>query len=647
MAFPFSAIVGFGTARRALLCTLVDPSLCGVVVSGPIGTGKSTLMRSFGSFVHEQIDSAMPVVQVPVGVTDDRLLGGVDIDASIAAGAMRMRSGLLAAADGGYLFTDDVPLLDELSIAAIVRALESQTVIVEREGMSSRASTRFALLATTVPTERDLTLGIADRIPFLIGAEERSDDATRLLLRRMQRYNHDPVAFRRELDATERRTAEQVTTARLLHSMVRLEEEELEWIALASQRLAVAGNRADVFAAKAARAHAALRGSREVAEQDLEFALATVLAPRAQNIPHETSGGDAEGSDGGEGDAEQTGGTPPPPASSHTDEETSDGAPEEQATGDEAEQSSGDGLAGGSDELDSRVLEAIDFTMPLPPLAGFFAPRRSASAGQHGTMPQWQRGRHTRSEQGETRGRRIAIGATLRAAAPHQRSRGRDSGEGRLVIRGDDLRLKRFTQRSGTLFIFCVDASGSMAANRMREAKGAVTRLLQDAYVNRDTVALIAFRGRDAEIILPPTSSVERAKRSLDVLPTGGGTPLAAALMKAYAMVELAKRRDVEQAIVVLLTDGRANVPMAENAAGMIMEVRRQHVRRELETIATAYRRSGISTLVIDTRQSYGAESEAVRLAGLLGARHFFLPRLEARQLAEVVSGAVTSRSSR
>jgi magnesium chelatase subunit D len=649
MILPLSAIVGFSTARRALLCTLVDPTLRGVVVSGPVGTGKSTLMRSFGAFVREHVDAATPVVPVPLNVSDDRLLGGVDLDASVAAGAIRARAGLLAGAAGGYLFVDDLPLLEEMSIATIARALESETVITEREGISRRKHSRFVLLATTVPTERDLSLGVADRVAFLVGAEDRSDDATHLLLRRIERFNEHPDAFVRECDPAERRTAEQVTTARLLYPMVRCSEGDLQWIAESAERLAVGGNRAEIFAAKAARAHAALRGEREVGEGDLQFALATVLAPRAQNVPHEASGGDAEGGEGGDGENESTGGTPPPPTPTRSREDSGDGSSEDESTDDDGDTSAGQGMAGGADELDSRVLDPVDFDAPLPALAEFFAARRSTSAGRHGAMPQWQRGRHTRSIEGETRGRRIAIGATLRAAAPHQRSRGREGGDERLVIRGDDIRLMRFTQRSGTLFIFCVDASGSMAANRMREAKGAVTRLLQDAYVNRDTVALIAFRGHDAEVILPPTSSVERAKRSLDVLPTGGGTPLASALMKAYAMVELARRREVEQSIVVLLTDGRANVPMAENAAGMIMEVRRQHVRRELETIAVAYRRGGIRALVIDTRQSFGEASEAVRLAELLGARHFFLPRLEARELADVVSGAVrtTSRSSR
>jgi magnesium chelatase subunit D len=209
------------------------------------------------------------------------------------------------------------------------------------------------------------------------------------------------------------------------------------------------------------------------------------------------------------------------------------------------------------------------------------------------------------------------------------------------VIRREDIRVKRFTERAGALFIFCVDSSGSMAMNRMREAKGAVTKLLQNAYVNRDTVALIGFRGDQAEILLPPTGSVERAKRSLDILPTGGGTPLASALVKAYGLVERARRSGIGQTLVVLLTDGRANVPIAENAAGMIMEIRRGHVRRELERVAESYRRGGVATLVIDTKQHFGANSDAVRLAELLDANYYFLPRIDAGEIAAIVRNAI------
>jgi magnesium chelatase subunit D len=417
-------------------------------------------------------------------------------------------------------------------------------------------------------------------------------------------------------------------TARLLHPLIEPGVLALTEIAGRSLALGVAGNRADIFAAKAARAHAALRGSRIVEEADLTFAIATVLAPRAGNVPEEPEPSrDPES-------------TPMPPSPGNEGEEREEGAEggvENEERASDGEDTGGSGDAPGTSNDDERLYEGIDFDAPLPKLAEFFADaRRSGTTGSRGIAEQWRRGRHTRSVIAEHRGKTIAVGATLRAAAPHQRER-RAEGEKRVVVRGEDLRLKRFRERAGTLFIFCVDASGSMAINRMREAKGAVARLLSDAYIHRDTVALIAFRGGDAELLLPPTSSVERAKRSLDILPTGGGTPLASALMKAYGLTLAARRRGVDQVLVVVMTDGRANVPMTESAAGMIMEIRRRHVRAELEQVALSYRREGVKTLVVDTRQRFGEASEAVRLAELFGARYYFLPEIEAGALAGVV----------
>jgi magnesium chelatase subunit D len=638
MYFPFSAYLGYSVARRALLCTLVDPTLRGVILSGPVGTGKTSIVRSFGAFVRAHVDPEAPFVEVPLGVSDDRLIGGIDLDASLASGERYPRSGLVAGADGGFLFVDDLPLLDGLSATTIMHALEAGTITIEREGMSRVEPTGFVLLATTVPTERDLEISLADRVAFLIAEERRiSTDSVHLLIGRLDRYAASPGEFYHEYDAAERKLASQVATARLLHPLIRMEEEAMWGLAVAASKLNVTGNRADVLAAKAARAHAALRGSRTVEEEDLKFAVATVLKPRAENVPDDSMQSEEEKP------GEERGGK------REESEDQRDG--ESAGANDDREESGEEGAsegASGEKESDRSVqpeelLDALDFAGPLVDLADFFRSGRSNVSGSRGNMPQWRRGRHTRSLQIDPQGRRIAIGATLRAASAHQKKR-RQEGESRVIVRGEDIRVKKFTERAGTLFIFCVDASGSMAMNRMREAKGAVTRLLQDAYINRDSVALIACRGSEAEVLLPPTSSVERAKRSLDILPTGGGTPLASALLKAYAMVAQERRRGAEQTLVVLLTDGRANVPMAESAAGMIMEIRRRHVRRELETLAAAYRRDGVRALVIDTKQAFGAKSEAVRLAEMLGGEYYYLPQIDARGIAGVVREVVGGR---
>lgn len=635
----FTAFVGYGVVRRALLCTLVDPTLRGVVLSGPVGTGKSALLASFAEFTQRCVDPEIPFVRLPAGVDDDRLIGGIDIDTAFTSGERRLAPGLLADADGGYLIVDDLPLLADSATSAIGSALERNELLCERDGFSAILPARFQLLATAVASEREFPFWLADRVAFLLARERRlPQEGTEALLAAHERERNTPEEERKRHEKSELQLAERVSTARILYPMVNIGTLLLTTLVEKGVELGVSGNRADIFAAKAARAHAALRGSREIEEADIEFAIATVLIPRSANIPDaETDAPDAE--------EEPT----PPEASEEEHEEERKTPPSQQsrsAEGSDAEEQEHQEMESPSSEDDSNrereeeeeLLGTDDFTGDLPELTSFLPSRESQRGGSGGDTSGWARGIHIRSLQRDPRGKRIALGATLRAAAPHQHERRLKAGDGsRVLIRKEDLRVKRFSRRAGTLFIFCVDASGSMAFNRMREAKGAVTRLLQEAYVNRDSVALIAFRGAESELLLPPTTSVERAKRSLDILPTGGGTPLASALMKALAVAASERRRGNKRSLVVLLTDGRANVPLADNAAGMIMEARRRHVRAELERIASAYLREGVHALVIDTRETWGAATDAVRLATMLNARYYYLPRFDARELATLV----------
>ncbi len=633
--FPLTAFAGYSAARRALLTMLVDPGLSGVILSGPVGSGKSALMRSFGAFVRQHLEPDAPLVQVPVGVGEDRLLGGVDLDAALATGRRVARAGLIAEAHGGLLLVDDLPLLEQVAIASIASALETGHIVCEREGISLQSPARFQLLATAVPSEREVPFWFADKVAFLLAQEQRIDaDLAHMLVTRLERFRVDPVRFYEQYDKHERALASQVVAARMLYGLITVGPVAIERLTAAATGFDVGGNRADVFAVRAARAHAALRGSRAIEDADINFAIATVLVPRSQAVAAESEVGDRQ--------------QPPSPSTPQQEPATathgegmaeqSDDPEAQQEPACEEPSEGNDG--GGQDDPSAdaeQIHDPVDFDAELPPIDQFVSgPRRATVSGNRGDRDQWRRGRHTRSLARNPQGKRIAVGATLRAAAPHQRER-RAEDEKRVVVRAGDIRVKKFTERAGTLFIFCVDASGSMAANRMREAKGAVTELLQDAYVNRDSVALIAFRGGEAELLLPPTGSVERAKRSLDILPTGGGTPLAGALMKAYGLVAASRRKGSERVLVVLLTDGRANVPMSESPADMIMEVRRRTVREELDRLALVYRRDGIEALVIDTRQTYGAASEAVRLADSLGARYYYLPRIDAVGLASVV----------
>jgi magnesium chelatase subunit D len=247
---------------------------------------------------------------------------------------------------------------------------------------------------------------------------------------------------------------------------------------------------------------------------------------------------------------------------------------------------------------------------------------------------------------------RIAIMATLRAAAPFQQIRQnatmqrsityKEYGKAKVKveIRADDLHYKRFKDKAGVLFVFVVDASGSMALNRMREAKGAVTQLLQQAYIHRDKVALLAFRGRKAEVLLPPSQSVELAKRSLDVLPTGGGTPLASALLEAHALSEQARRQGISKTMLVLITDGRGNVLLneAEKNVTLGKAERKQQATQEVEQLAGLIAREGLASVLLDTQVSFLSKGDATGLAQKLGARYIYLPHADAHTIAANVS---------
>jgi len=372
--------------------------------------------------------------------------------------------------------------------------------------------------------------------------------------------------------------------------------------------LGVEGNRADAFAVQAALAKAALDGRDAVDDDDLKLAVRLVLLPRATQIPAQD-------------------------------------APEQREQNAQRAPSRQDDQAGGSDtdeekhpRLEELLLEAAQVDLPSGLLDLPFVAQRRGRSGSRSAMLNARRGRFVRAVASDPRGNRIALLPTLIAAAPWQRVRQAKRSSVRLEIRREDVRVKRFRDKAGVLYIFVVDASGSMAINRMREAKGAVVRLLQDAYVHRDQVGLIAFRGQQAQVLLAPSQSVERAKRALDVLPTGGGTPLASALLAAWHMAQQARARGVSQVMLVLMTDGRGNVPLRAESGALITQPSRAQLQAELQQLAALIRAEGIGTVVIDTQVNYLSRGEASRLAAWLGGRYVYLPNAKAEQIATTVA---------
>jgi magnesium chelatase subunit D len=587
----FTDIVGLDLVKQALLLLAVDPGLRGCAMSASIGAGKSMLARTFAALLPVHA----PFVAVPLNTTEDRLIGGLDLEATLASGARVVERGLLSQAHGGVLYVDGLNLLDNALCAALVDALSSGVVRVERDGVSAAHPAEFALLATFDSADGALRAGILDRIG-LIAPFTAVDNATgRAEVVRRNVYaqatdDDDALAMLRAM----------IVDARARVGSVGIDDRHIAALAQLAESLGVEGNRAEVFAVRAAVASAALAGRSVVDEDDLKIAARFVLMPRATRLPEQA--------------AEQA-----QPQSAR-----SEPAPAPQDAPDDAERPRADDAP-----AEALMLSALTADVPADVLSVSFAAQRRGRSGSRGQALNARRGRFVRAVPAPPRAGRISVLHTLLAAAPWQRLRahaGRAGGGPQLTA--SDLRTKRYRDKAGTLFVFIVDASGSMAINRMREAKGAAAALLQNAYVHRDQVALISCRGRQAQVLLPPSTSVDRAKRELDVLPTGGATPLAHALLCGWQLARQARGRGVGQVALVLLSDGRGNVGLNGDACA------KSALQDEIARLAALIRGDGLRAIVIDTQANHLSRGEGPALARALDGRYVYLPNASAAQIA-------------
>lgn len=649
---PFASVVGQPLAKRALLLLAVEPRLGGLLMASPSGTGKRRLVKAFVCLLEalEPADREAAPVRVPLGVSEDRLLGGLSPEPAAAGPRWRYREGLLARADRGVLQVDHINLLPESSLRAIASALDSGRIGVEREGVSASHPARFALLGTYDPAEGQPGAIIRARVGLLVdGASTTGLDQRRRVLEFLQGFEEGergsmPPSAAPDSEGTDPLEAavESIRQARRLLGRVDFPDDDLRRLIAAAARLGLEGHRLDLFATLAARAHAALCGRGRVCEEDLEMAARLVLRPRA--LP--------------------------------ADEEPHSGPRHEQAQPEEGRAAETPGSDPGATSEDSPP-SAEAPPIPVDPLPGEFPeetfsrlPAARAAGRRPGpkirSLPS-SPGRAFGTDLRPDRRRSIAVAATLRAAAPWQSWRRRQAAAtaddqdrrstpgrgakggvgGPLVIRASDLRFRRFRGKAGILFIFVVDASGSMAVNRMAQAKGAMARLLQQAYVFRDQVALVRFGGEGAETLLPPTRSLQRAKRLVEALPASGATPLAAGLVQALGVARAARLRGSPQPVLLILTDGRANRPArpAPSEPGPTPAA----LQQELRLLGAEIRREALTAVVVDTRPSFLAGEEGRSLADWTGARYLRLPRTDQGALFQAVksvAGDVRGRAA-
>jgi len=636
--YPFSAIVGQDDLKLALLLNAISPEVGGVLVRGEKGTAKSTAVRALAKLLppirvvagcpyscdpespnpecpagpHPE-DSPLeerPVrlVELPVGASTDRLAGTLDLEKALAEGRKAFEPGLLAAAHRGILYVDEVNLLPDHLVDLLLDVAAMGTNHAEREGVSVRHPSRFILVGTMNPEEGELRPQLLDRFGITVEVVGNPDPEERVeVVRRRLHYEADPEDFAGKWAGPDRELASSVGVARERLASTHISDDVLRRISALCAELGVDGLRGDIVTAKTARALAAWEGRDTVDTEDAKRAALLALSHRRRRGPFESPGLDPKELENALSDDDEPD-PPDPPDARH--EEPEDGGDERGGSRSSREASGDKSGKGEKKHSSSASFEPARIEIPDKGEGGPLG-WRSRSFGEFG-HPVGDR-------EPKDEPRDIALAATIRAAAPHQRARGRR--DQRLVMYSEDFRENVREGREGNLILFVVDASGSMAArSRMSVVKGAVLSLLTDAYQRRDKVGMISFRKDGARLLLPPTASVELASPRLEDLPTGGRTPLSAGLEEAAKVLHRERLKDKERRpLVVLLTDGRAT-------AGP-----------DPIPVATGLGRSGVASIVVDTEEGCVRLGMAGKIAEAMGARCLRLEELRADTLAGVV----------
>jgi magnesium chelatase subunit D len=664
-SFPFTAIVGQGEMKLALLLNVVAPAVGGVLVTGHRGTAKSTAVRALADLLPpikavrmcayncdpfdrdalcdeclarlsagEKLKTervSVPVVELPLGATEDRVCGTIDLGRALKEGVKAFEPGLLARANRGFLYIDEVNLLEDHLVDLLLDVAATARNRVEREGVSAEHPSRFRLVGSCNPEEGELRPQLLDRFGLCAEVETVRDlDSRVLIVERREAFENDSEAFLNAHADEQERLRRRVTRAARGYSSVKVSRAVLRSVAELCQRLNVDGHRGEITIARAARALAAFEGRREVTSEDVRRVAPMSLRHRLRRDPLEQGGGAR--------------------VENHLDELFGDTTSTDTRRDDSVQprshaQSNRGGENGRGDAQDGAELNVaiaevrLDKETAASSASGaakrvrkvsHSARMRTGTRGSTFTA----RGRYAGASLQPERGTRsIAFDATLRAAAPRL-SRTDDDAAARTLDAGE-LRFKHFKGKAGTLFVFLVDASGSMAFNRIAQAKGALAQLLRKSYVNRDRVSLVSFRGRGAEVLLAPSASVSRARRMLDEMSVGGGSPLAAGLTRALEVARRASDAGAQRIRLVVFTDGRANVPLAvegtpsSNAVStQTSAARKARIGQEIRRLGASLRAACADSLVIDTQARFTSGGEGEFLSDALGARYLRLPQL-------------------
>ena len=666
--FPFTAIVGQVAMKRALLLNAVNPKIGGVLVRGKKGTAKSTAVRSLASLLPEVTmvqgcpyncspderqglcsrcepanDSAqtvvrqIPIVDLPVGATEDRLVGSLDIEEAIKTGNRVFEPGLIAATHRGILYIDEVNLLNDHLVDILLDAAAMGRNYVEREGISITHRSEFILVGTMNPEEGDLRPQLLDRFGLAVEVDGRfSLEERQEVVKRRIAYEADPQAFMARWQGSEEEERARVLRSQDLLPNVVVSDDILQLITSICAEYDVDGMRGDIVMYKTAATIAAYENRTEVNPEDVREAANLALLHRQRRQPFQQPNlatdqldsmvddfqsqdrqrepQDSSQNDQGEGDSEPS------------DLSTPELEPEEPDTEPDTEPDDpGPSSLGGEQQFEVGDPFSVRPLNLKPPDQR----SRRALGRRNVTVTDSSAGRYVRSRMPEGKASGLALDATLRAAAPHQVERRAASDlQIAVLIEPWDIRDKVRESKSGSLVLFVVDASGSMGAQRrMVAVKGAIMSLLLDAYQRRDRVGMISFRGTSASLVLPPTNSVDLAQVHLQEMPTGGRTPLSAGLFKAMEVIETERIKDRDVLpLLVLLSDGRGNVALGQDSP-----------------LDEAYAAAGIigddkvPSVVVDTESGFIRLGMVQPVAEAMGAQYLKLEDLRADSLAEAV----------
>lgn len=687
LCYPFSAIVAQEEMKLALVLNVITPSIGGVLIMGHRGTGKSTVVRALADLLPEisvvsgcayrcdpadeqflcepcredissrakQRRKTLPVavVDLPLGATEDRVCGTIDIEHALRTGAKRFEPGLLARANRGFLYIDEVNLLEDHLVDILLDVAATGVNKVERESISVEHPARFVLIGSGNPEEGELRPQLLDRFGVYVEVKTEEDLDRRVeIVERREAFELDPESFRSGFADEQEQLRRKVARARRSFPNVKIERQVLQDIARLCSELKVDGHRGELTITRAARALSALEGRKKVTEDEVrrvavmslrhrlrrdaleETAGAERIEQALDRVFDKTAGGARD--DGGEGDDSSGNGAREkrrrgnPNGVDRAPATTPNGSLSATPNGNQGAEAASQAS---ESTVESELLKPQFEKSARKSQARKESPLQSSrqSGGQRAVYSN-ERGRYARSVSSKATSPKLALDATLRAAAavgfsirsPAEKAEAAHSTT--QAMPASALRFKLFKRKQGRLFIFAIDLSGSMALNRLGHAKSAILALLRESYIKRDSVAIVGFRGTSAELLLPPSRSILRARRVLDSVGVGGGTPLSAGLMCTIDLARSAAARSSGQIALLLFTDGRANVALRTQDT-QDRAARRRLIEDELKRLSNEMRKAGIDVFVLDTQNAFSPNVDALALAENLGARYVHINR--------------------